>query len=806
MRRRAERRLRTQVTPRTPRDRALRERPSPGEQDGACWLQRAGLALLVLKVALVPLAFDPQGADVFALPKSAVSRAILYPQLAVLTSYLALAVHRRWLQWSPLWIPVGLFFLVAMAATVSAVHPATALFGSPRRYLGLSSIADGLVLAVSAAVFVRTARDLRLLIVSFLTAASLVLLYAATQIAGYDPIRWVDPMISSTIGNRGVFAGYSLAAGAVSLVTLLLYFRNLRWPLKGLLGLLAFMAFAALVYSGARGPTLALPVVLVAVALVASRARPSRMLFSSRSLAVVAGALLLAVALGTPFTPAGSRLLQALSGDQSTAERAVVYRSAFEVIRRYPVLGVGPDGFVAVYASVRPPEAAALAMAPAQSSTHSWILHLAVGTGLLGLASFAGAATVALLLGWRRAERSDAGAIGLVALVAYLTQGLFNVNHVASDWLFWLGLGLITGRSLQVSNELDSPRAPLHRGGRQRSNAVLSRTSHLRPTLLSLAVGLAAAATVGNVLIANREVKLSNSARDAGNLVAARAFAEAAVARDARRADHWNVLGLALSSPSPESALQAFGRAAEAAPYDAVYVMNVAREELRLVSKDARYRGLALQHARRAVALEPNFPDTHVLLAVALREAGEARAAAAEVDRALWLAPGALEYYELAAALYEEAGDRAAAIERLERGTALFGAAGSPSAEWRLRLARLHHQVGNATRVRELVPPPKIARVLRVCGAFCLHIAFDSVADLVMDKSADSALSVANYRLNGQPFPPGTSVSSAGTRLFVLELPPEAGILRPGDILEIRGIANALGQRMEPDPTFVTVP
>lgn len=790
-------------------------------------LQRVGLTLVALKLAAVPLALDLQGADVFALPKVAASHALSYAIVAVLSAYL---IRVRMLPLDSIWIPLAAYLALAAVATTLSPHPFTALYGAPKRLLGFTSILDGALLALAIATFVRTARDLALVVGAALGASILVLAYGLVQLVRLDPLRWSDLSFGSTIGNSGAFAGYLVLVAGLALAAVLVAWHALPPWQRAILGGIAGLAVVEVLWVGARSPALALPVMAASAVAIAWRARSPLLVAGFRALgAALARLVALVLAVGAAgllalfASPAGARIVRLFAGgDTSTMERWVIYRTALDAITAHPVFGVGPDAFVTVYLTYRPPESVALTLAgvltPMESSTHSWVLHQALSTGLAGLLAFLATIAVAARGGWTKAlcPEGQAASLGLVVLVVYLAQGLFNVNHVATELFLWLALGLLASPGLSAGHAVNRSAQSRARG------SILNRVV---PAAIPVLVGVLLAATVANSFLANRMVHASNRLRELGEGKLAETFAESAIHHDPRRADYWNVLGLALAPNSPERALQAFERAAELAPYDSTYPLNGARQGLRLAERDRRYAEITLRHAERAVEIDPLNSTAHLVRGYALLDSGNPAGAVAAAERALVLAPTvpreAVPALVLAADAYQLLGLNDEAVARLR--VALELAKNSElELSLRLDLGTLLAGLGRWDEARALVRPPRVRGADRTCvprygvasaGHLarvprCLRIVFVSEAALQTDEArGDAVTRPSNFAIDGSPLPLGSElIFDEAKRVLDIHLPMDATPPRPGAAISVSDVADRFRNPVDPNPSVVSMP
>lgn len=774
-----------------------RSLPKPTER---AWLQVVGLALIVAKVTLVSAVFDPLAAQAFALPKSALSRALLYPLVLVLASYLAMHPGRR-PQGRLVWA-IGAYGAAAALSTALAVHPPTALYGALGRYLGLTSILDGLVLAVAIMTFVRSAREVALVVGGMLGGASAALAYALLQLAGLDPVKWTEAQIASTMGNSGALAGLLVCAAVVAGAILALQWTSLRWSARLALGLIAAAGTAMVLSIGTRSATLALPIALVAVAAAWWRARPTSLSLPAVrrpgvavGAAVISALVLVVVSSVVARSPAAARVLAlAQGGDLSSGERGFIYRAAFDAFLPRPLLGVGPDSFIAVYPSVRPVEIAVFSADWMQSSTHSWFLHHLLGTGTIGLGALLVVAGLALRSSLRRPGEL-APTVGGIGILIFLAQGVFTINHVGTEWLFWAFVGLAGVRAAPAAD---------HAGDRERAtrSALPVRRDHLF-AVAAVALGLALASTTVASVDASHKVLLSDRARARGDLRSAVLWAERAVAADSGRAENWNVLGLAYAK-EPERAAAAFRRAHEAAPFDPTYLLNLSQAEAALSDKSGAWKDAALQHARQAAEADPNNAGTQKSVARLVWSLGDLDGAIARIERAIRISARPADHLLLAADIYESAGRRAEAIDRLEGHVAASWPDGNVPLEVRRRLGRLYHAVGDRGKLDRLVPPPRVADVTR-CSPTCLVVRFDTSEDLRTDDSRGSALSLDNYSLRGVALPAGTRADFQAPSSVTLTMPGGITPVVAGDAVQVASVEDAYGRAIVPSPTVLLV-
>jgi O-antigen ligase len=206
-----------------------------------------------------------------------------------------------------------------------------------------------------------------------------------------------------------------------------------RWMLAGMAGLMALCTF--LTYSRAALGGLLVATLFLAVV------RERRLWWLLGGASVVGVVAIFGLGLGDAFV---ERIVEGVQfRDQANQMRLAEFRNALEIIRRYPVFGVGFGGG---------PE---LGLITGVSSIY---LAMAERIGLVGLSVFIGICAAFFVITLRALSRLDeersALLLGVQAgIVAALAVGLldhyyFNIEFSHMAALFWgvLGLGLVLAR------------------------------------------------------------------------------------------------------------------------------------------------------------------------------------------------------------------------------------------------------------------------------------------------------------------------------------------------------------------------
>ncbi len=636
--------------------------------------------MLVAAVTLaLPLALDPSSDVAFAMPKAEVLGVLAYAIAAALILVVVTegptAIPR-----SPIHIAVVAYLVVLCLASVFAVDHEMAVWGAYDRRLGLVSMVQLAVVYLGAATFVRSRADALVVLATASVAGAIVVAYGILEATGHDPIHWSSrAYASSSLGNSNPFGLYmaTLAAGSLAALVALFPWRARRPVVAALMATTA-MLLGGTILSSARAPLLGLgaaAVLSVGIA-AATRWRGS----GRRSVVALAGGTAVVAIIVVAFTSAGTRLGSLLSGsDASVRERSVIYRTIAEIVRDHPLLGVGPDNFAAVVNAYRPLEQLQFGAVATVSSEHGWPWRVALDTGVIGALVFLGllASVGAIML--RRVRDGDWRAMTVVAaLAAWFAAGVFTVDHVGTEWMPWLGFGLLVG--MGTTNDL----SPAHR---------YVRNLPVLAGALALGVLWPAAALVNDVS-ASRALVASRTAPVRGG--AALALAQSAVDADDRWAAHWNNLGVrAIDAGDRTKALAAFERAAAIAPYDPLIWKNLGTLQAQLAATRPEMSATARESARRASAADPNNPEAHAGAIQIYLLLGDEESATAEAD--LITAEGTTDpvVLDLAAHAYLQAKRYEEARAQVERALQ-YG----ETVERRLLLGRVFIGEGNYAEAR----------------------------------------------------------------------------------------------------------
>lgn len=667
-------------------------------------MRKIALAIVAAKVLLVPVVFDPSGYVIFAHPKALAAHALGFALGGVLIA-LALRYGRSVLPHSPLHFAVAGVVAASSLATLFALDQQIALFGTLDRQLGLVTLVDNVILYFAIVVLVRSRADLLLLAALSAIATVCLLAYATMQRLDLDPLTWRSSISThrpfAMLGNPGNLAQYFGTVAAATTAGLIACWSRMTPVWRSVVGAWALLATAGAILTGARAVGLGLSVAAVLVGVHAITDWVPR---RWRAYAGAGAAAVLVLGLGIGAREIVGTGLDLVTGRVTTTEGSItgridIYRVALSQVADRPLLGVGPDNYVVAYPRYRLPDTTRFHESDApQTSPHSWPLKAATDSGALGLGTYAVLFGVA---SWLAVRRSGLAMVGLAAVASFLGTGTISISDVGTEWMLWAGLALIA-LPARIGQAMESP---VETGRRGRASPRRVGAGKAGLAWLAITVGLVLALFQYNAFEASRAAASSRQARQSASpaLAVAIATGQRAVALDPNIPEYWHDLGLALAANERlRPAEDAFRRAADAAPYQAVYWINLAKAQIAIgQGSGGPELAEALATARRAAAADPNLADVHQVLALALLANGSPAAAAEAAELSLTLNPYPRDrtLFEVAARAYLEDG-RPGDVERWAK-LGIPQTAGRDQIDLRVLLARALVQQGRTQEGRE---------------------------------------------------------------------------------------------------------
>jgi O-antigen ligase/Flp pilus assembly protein TadD len=504
----------------------------------------AARVLLLVGIAACPSVFDLGAIKPFDVPK--VAALWFFTWLAFTLVMVEFVRGRLSLRPSRLGLAAGAFLAATGISTLFSHTRLVSFFGWYGRYNGFEQILLYVVaFFLVTQLYWRRPDRLREIFYALSVASAVLTGYILVQWLGVDPIHWLRPnggrafRVFGTMGNSNFAGGF---LGATMAVFVFAFWRARSMITRAVVVIWALITAFALWQTSSRGGLIAAAATAF-VAVVVFRARLPRLVVVVS--AVATGAVLVA-ALGailvvhghqpsrtdaeeTPGTPNVLR--------STTLEfRTLWWRSAIRILVAHPIVGAGPDSFIAQYPRYAVRSSARFAGAARTDSPHNIYLEHAASLGILGIGSYLLLIVLAYRLGLRRMkslERADAELLGsfLALLSGYLAQGFFSIDVAALAMVGWLALAGIAAIADPSFVAARAGAEPVHAG----------RSSAVRLVAVALTGVLGCAVVAGGLTswLADRAAKQGQNE--------------------------------AKATASTDIALRSYRRAISLAPYDPVY-------------------------------------------------------------------------------------------------------------------------------------------------------------------------------------------------------------------------------------------
>ena len=373
--------------------------------------------------------------------------------LAITAFYLPLLQH------SALGFPIISYSLVAIVATVFSPVRSAAIDGLGKLLLYF------VVFLAMERVFIAQPKYRSYLVGSYILTNLLVAIgglrqqfFGAQQLATWwDPTSELSSLtrVYSFLGNPNLLAGYLLPAIPLGVVAMLL---TERWTVRLLIFTATVGAFLCIIYSFSRGAWLGLgaEVTVLGIALLYWRFR-GLTLWALPGIGLgMAGAMVGGV-LAKPTLR--TRILSIFSifdrnVDQSISFRLRVMAGAIEIVKHYPIFGIGPGNraFNLVYPLFQKVRHSAL-------GAYSVPLELTIETGVVGLITYSWLVATVLGRGIKSIRQAPDlwSMAGMSAVVGTLVHSLADTvwYRPQVQVLWWLAIALVMTNpaTLQANSE-----------------------------------------------------------------------------------------------------------------------------------------------------------------------------------------------------------------------------------------------------------------------------------------------------------------------------------------------------------------
>jgi O-antigen ligase len=457
---------------------------TPGTTSNPDWADVAAFWLSVFLLTSVPLAFSTAVYRAFSLPKFA----LLLTGASALIPLLVLSAMRSQHRYASGRLlasrQVLLVFLLLLAiaiSTVFGVSPVASLFGSSYNQMGLITVVCFVILFTSLILTIRSSETrLRLTLWAMTLTGLAVATYAFVQFFNRDP--FLHPRlytyasqggpivrITSTIGHSDYLGNFLLYIAPVG--------AGLALSSQGRARRIGFMAAGlstlAIVFTGTRGAWLGLAVAALTFSMLTKSRVIARFAEQSQRRRIIrwgalAFVLFLVLSAMVAFNPASRSIVRratSLVHDATGSGRTLLWRDSMKMIRQYAVIGCGPEGFRKAFLPYKSTALAHLAPNTNNESSHNSYIDAAVSYGLPGAILYVAiiASSLSLLIRARRRATAKTTRIIVESLVAALAaaaaHNFFIFDQISTGLYFFAFAALAQVANLVVYTEAAGQKA-----------------------------------------------------------------------------------------------------------------------------------------------------------------------------------------------------------------------------------------------------------------------------------------------------------------------------------------------------------
>lgn len=419
---------------------------------------------LILVVFLFPLTFSTISVDFYGLPKIT----LLYIlTLIMITTWLIkiFASGEITIVRTSLYLPLGLFILMSILATIFSIDTTRSIFGLTSRYDGLITIICYGVIFFLTLNFIKSREQITNLIRISILAGAIVALYGILQHFGIDFSSIKEQYQSirsiSTLGNSVFLAGYLVLIIPVAIYEFI-YAEEEEYRIPTLISII--LMFICLIFTYSRAGWLAFGLSFILLFLLIRYKTKEILVANVRWIAIMLASLLIlgTAALLIPIKGAEKMATQRLeaafkTGQGSVASRLFIWKVGLKLGMDKPVLGYGPDTFDLVFPQKSSIDFEKMEPGTITDKAHNDLIQYFSTSGILEVGTYLWFLILFLILILRYMkkfhEKEELSNFGLLAslfcsALAYIIQLQFSFSTAGLTPLFWLLMALATALSI----------------------------------------------------------------------------------------------------------------------------------------------------------------------------------------------------------------------------------------------------------------------------------------------------------------------------------------------------------------------
>lgn len=358
-----------------------------------------------------------------------------------------------------IYIPLIGYFIVIVLTTFNSVSPFLSLWGDYNFNQGFIFHLTFLIIFFILLNSTNTYRQLNTLIIIIVATGCIVGMYGVLQHFGWDfifPEHLGKERVFATLGNPVHLGGY-----AAVIIPLCLFFIIVEDNIfLKYLGYTSFIfLYISLLLSYSRGAYIAFGISFMFILLVLLKGKNFKknikQIITILAIILITGTAISTKKISVPYSEEKIALKdRAISSfdtkERASAARLVIWDTALNIIRDYPILGCGLNAFGVAFLKYQPQEYAKLeGKSPITTSkAHNQILHTTSTCGFLGLFSFLWIVIVSVkkyfyvIYTTLNYKIKYLLFFSLSCLVGYFIKNQFNFDEPSVFLIFWILIGI----------------------------------------------------------------------------------------------------------------------------------------------------------------------------------------------------------------------------------------------------------------------------------------------------------------------------------------------------------------------------
>jgi len=408
---------------------------------------------------LIPVIFYTHTNDVFEINKMFIFRFFTI-LICAMWAYTAVVLDKKIsFVRSDFEVPMVWYFVTCVLSTVFTINFLVSIYGVYEDYEGILTIINYIMLYFIIINFINKAEMIKKVFVAMLIASGIISIYGIAQNYGWDFVMWNPDTYSpdrffATLGNPNFLAAYLVC----TIPPMFILFFSTQEKLKKMIILVVlFSSIIVVFFTKSRGGLLSFitTIVLIGLYTIVDARKKENELFTKNKIWFILAGILILLSFFHPKVKDAFGMIWGRTKSLFTIEgwaltpRMYIWKSALMMYRDHLPFGTGLDTFQVMFPYYRLPIYWQLEWNGTPEKTHNIFLQVLATQGAIGFGAFM-LIMVAflkksynLIFGEKDIHKRYLAFGVMMAMIAFIVQGLFNYTVVSYGFIFWGGLGML---------------------------------------------------------------------------------------------------------------------------------------------------------------------------------------------------------------------------------------------------------------------------------------------------------------------------------------------------------------------------